>query len=73
MKVGKMIRQYFTTRCDLWELILFATELVIIMYRVGEKKLYPPTFLLTLAIPFKITQKILWIMAAAGSDDNIKI
>ena len=40
---------------------------------MGQKKLYPPTFLLTLAILFKLTQKFLWIMAAAGSDDNNNI
>ena len=40
---------------------------------MDQKKLYPPTFLLTLAILFKLTQKFLWIMAAAGSDDNNNI
>ena len=46
----------------------------IIIYRVGQKKmLYPPTFLLTLAILFKLTQKVLWMIAAAGSDDNNNI
>ena len=40
----------------------------------GPKKiLYPPTFLLTLAILFKLTQKVLWMIAAAGSDDNNNI
>ena len=43
------------------------------MYRVGQKILYPPTFLLTLAILFKLTQKFLWIIAAADSDDNNNI
>ena len=44
-----------------------------LIYRVGQKKLYPPTFLLTLAIQFKLTQKFLWIMVAAGFDDNNNI
>ena len=47
--------------------------ILVVRYRVGQKKLYPPTFLLTLAVLFKLTQKFLWIMAAAGSDDNNNI
>ena len=39
----------------------------------GPKKWYPPTFLLTLAILFKLTQKFLCIMAAAGFVDNNNI
>ena len=39
----------------------------------GLKKLYPPSFLLTLAILFKLSKNFLWIMAAAGSDDNNNI
>ena len=34
-----------------------------------KKKLYPPTFWLTPAMLFKLTEKFLWIMTGAGSDD----